>query len=156
MAALVQQTEGTKGYRVAQISPPHHSARYFRYEGSLRSVHPDAFGILQSGSWTAPFFLEYERRAVNPSTMAARLAPYLRYYSSNRPLDDHGARPMVLIVFDDPLAEANFLGVARREMQRSGVKLPLWVSHREAIASVGPLGGSWRSPDVLEPVRIFG
>ena len=155
-AALVRKAKRTKGYRVVQVSPPHHAARYFRFGGSLRSIHPDSFGIVQIGSRTTPFFLEYERRAVNPSTMAARLAPYLRYYSSNRPLEDHGHRPLVLIVFDDPLAEANFLGVARREMERSGVTLPLWVSHREAVERVGPLDKAWRSPDVLEPMRIFG
>ena len=90
-----------------------------------------------------------------PSTMAARLAPYLRYYSSNRPLDDHGELPLVLIVFEDALAEANFLGGARREMERAKVKLPLWVSHRESLEKAGPLGKAWRSPDVLEPVHIF-
>ena len=155
MAELVRQAKGTKGYRVAQVSPPHHATRYFLCGGSLRSIHPDGFGIVQTGSRTTPFFLEYERRALNPSTMAARLAPYLRYYSSNRPLEDHGERPVVLIVFDDPLAEANFLGVARSEMQRSGVKLPLWVSHRQAIESVRPLGKAWRNQDVLVPSRAF-
>ena len=156
MSALVRQAKGVKDYRVVLVSPPHHAARYFRYGGSLRSIHPDGFGVVENGSRTLPFFLEYERRAVNPSTMAARLAPYLRYYSSNQPLEDHGARPMVLIVFDDPLAEANFLGVARREMKLTNVKLPLWVSHRDAMEKVGPLGKAWRSPTVLEPVSIFG
>ena len=155
MAALMRQAKGATGYRVAQLSPPHHAARYFRHRGKTRSVHPDGFGIVQTGNRTTPFFLEYERRAVNPSTMAARLAPYLRYYASNLPLDDHGQRPLVLIVFDYPLAEANFLGVARGEMGRSGVKLPLWVSHRGAIEGVGPLGRAWRNPDVMEPSRVF-
>ena len=156
MAALVQQAKGTKDYRVAQVSPPHHATRYFRYGGSLRSIHPDGFGVVQNGSRTMPFFLEYERRAVNPSTMAARLAPYLRYYSSNRPLEDHGHRPLVLIVFEDSLAEANFLGVARREMKLTRVEAPVWVSHREALEREGPLGEAWRSPDVLKLVSIFG
>ena len=155
MAALERQAKGTKGYRVVQVAPPHHAVRYFRYGGSLRSVHPDGFGVVQTGSKTFPFFLEYERRAANPSTMASRLAPYLRYYSSNRPLEDHGHRPMVLIVFDDPLAEANFLGVARREMERARVGVPLWVSHRERLERVGPLGKAWRNPDVMEPSHAF-
>ena len=156
MAALVQQAKGMEDCRVVLVSPPHHAARYFRYGGNLRSIHPDGFGVAQIGSRTIPFFLEYERRAVNPSTMAARLAPYLRYYSSNRPLEYHGECPLVLIVFEDSLAEANFLGVARREMKRARVEAPLWVSHREALEKEGPLGKAWRSPDVLEPVRIFG
>ncbi len=155
MAALARQAEGTPGCSVSQSSPPHHAARYFRYGGSLRSIHPDAFGVVRANGHSKPFFLEWERRALNPSTMAARLAPYLRYYSSNRPLDDHGERPLVLIAFEDPLAEANFLGVARREMERAGVEVPLWVSSREALKRAGPLGKAWRSPDVLEPVGIF-
>ncbi len=91
--------------------------------------------------------LEWERRAVRPSTMSERLAPYLRYYSSHRPLDDHGARPAVLVVFDDEIAQTHFLRVAREEMRADGVAVPLWVSHREAIDALGPLGSAWRSPE---------
>ena len=155
MSALVTQAKSAPGFRVSLVSPPHHAARYFRHRGRLRAVHPDAFGILETESKTHPFFLEWERRAVHPSTMAARLAPYLRYYSSNQPLDDHGHRPIVLVVFDDPLAEANFLGVARNEMERTGVSLPLWASYRERLEKVGPLGAAWRNPDMLEPSRVF-
>ena len=156
MATLVTQAKDTPGCRVPQASPPHHAARYFRYRGRMRSIHPDAFAVVRVGNSTRPFFLEWERRAAHPSTMAARLAPYLRYYSSNQPLDDHGDRPLARVVFDDALAEANLLGVARREMERTGVKLPLWVSHREMLEKVGPLGKAWRNPDVLEPSRAFG
>ncbi len=156
MAALVRQARETEDCQVALVSPPHHSTRYFRHGGSLRSIHPDGFGVVRAGGRDSPFFLEYERRAVNPSTMAARLAPYLRYYSTSRPMDDHGERPLALIVFDDPLAETGFLRVAHREMERVKVKLPLWVSHREAIESAGPLGAVWRSPDAPEPAPIFG
>ena len=147
---LLRQAKEIPGCRVEQVSPPHHSTRYFRHRGDLRSVHPDAFGVVRSGGKTCPFFLEWERRAVHPSTMAARLAPYLRYYSSNQPLDDHGKWPLVLVVFDDYLAEGNFLGVARREMERTGVNVPLWVSYRELLERVGPLGKTWRHPDALD------
>lgn len=154
MAALARQAAGTPNCSVSQLSPPHHASRYFRYAGSLRSIHPDAFGIVRANGLDRPFFLEWERRALNPSTMAARLAPYLRYYSSNRPLNDHGERPLALIVFEYSLAEANFLDVARREMEHAEVRPPLWVSSREALEKVGPLGRAWRSPDALEPVRM--
>ena len=43
---------------------------------------------------------------MRPVTMAARIAPYLRYFAANRPLDDHGVVPLVLVVFDDDLAAA--------------------------------------------------
>ena len=144
-----------QGCQVVQLDPPHRAARRFRHRGRLRSIHPDASGILRRGGETFPFFLEWERRAVRPGTMAARLAPYLRYYSSKRPLDDHGEWPLVLIVFDDDLAESNFHGVARREMDRTGVDVPLWVSHAAILDRVGPLGKAWRDPDVLEPTWAF-
>ena len=155
MASLVRQAKRNPGYRVLQVSPPHHSTRYFPHRGRLRSIHPDGFGVVRVGANTIPFFLEWERRALHPSTMAARLAPYLRYYSSKQPLDDHGEWPVALIVFDDFLAEGNFLGVARREMERAGVNVPLWVSYRELLERVGPLGKAWRSPEVLETMSPF-
>ena len=96
-ADLVTQSR-LLGWEPAQLDPPVRAARHFRHRGGLRSVHPDAFGVLRRGSTTWPFFLEWERRAVRPSTMAARLAPYLRYYSSPQPTDEHGAPPAVLIV----------------------------------------------------------
>ena len=82
---------------------------------------------------------------MRPVTMRRRLAPYLRYFASERPLEDHGARPAVLIVFDGDLAAAHFLRVAREEMERTGIEVPLWVSHREAIDECGPLEpAAWR------------
>ena len=143
------------GCRVVQFDPPHRAVRRFRHRSRLRSIHPDAFGILRQDGETFPFFLEWERRAVRPGTMAARLAPYLRYYSSKQPLDDHGEWPLVLVVFDDELAESNFHGVARREMDRTGAEVPLWVSHAELLERAGPLGKAWRSPDALEPTCLF-
>ena len=83
----------------------------------MRAVNPDAFGVLRKGGTEWAFFLEWERRAVRSSTMSDRLAPYLRYYSSHRPIDDHGVRPAVLVVFDDEIAQTHFLRVAREEMR---------------------------------------
>ena len=156
MAAMVQQAKMRKAIRVLQIAPADQAARYFRHGEILRSVHPDAFGVVQRGEKTQPFFLEWEKRAVRPITMAERLAPYLRYYSTHNPMDDHGAWPLVLIVFDDHLVEANFLGVARREIKKTGVELPLWVSHKEMIEKEGPIGRAWRNPDFLEYTDAFG
>ena len=145
-----------QGFRVVQFDPPHRASRHFWHQGKLRSVHPDAFGILRKDGKNTPFFLEWERRAVRPGTMADRLAPYIRYYSSHDPVDDHGAQPLVLMVFDDPLVEARFLGVARSELAMTRVDVPLWVSHREALREHGPLGPVWRNPKTLQPARAFG
>ena len=139
-----------QGYSIVQFDPPHRAARRFCHRSRLRSIHPDAFSVLRLGGETFPFFLEWERQAVQPGTMAARLAPYLRYYSSKQPLDDHGEWPLVLVVFDDELAESNLHGVARREMERAEVDVPLWVSHTSILEKVGPLGKAWRNPKALE------
>ena len=152
IGALVTQSRAL-GWEIAQIDPPHRASRYFRNEGSLRSVQPDAFAILRKGRTLWPFFLEWERRAVRPATMASRIAPYLRYYSTHRPADDHGTRPAVLVVFHDDLAATRFLRVARDEAARTGVTLPLWVSHRSLVERVGPLGRAWRTPDEYEPAH---
>ncbi len=58
---------------------------------------------------------------------------------------------MVLVVFDDYLAEGNFLDVARNEMERAKAQVPLWASCREVLEKIGPPGRAWRSPEVLEP-----
>ncbi|MXY37114.1 MAG: hypothetical protein F4Y54_10230, partial [Dehalococcoidia bacterium] len=142
LAALAGQAR-TEGWDLVQLDPPHRASRYFRHDGALHSVHPDAFGLLRRDGKPWAFFLEWERRAVRPSTMAARLAPYLRYYATPRPTDDHGLRPDVLVVFEDELAAHHFLGVARRELRRAGVDLPLRVSHRALIEREGPLGNGW-------------
>lgn len=154
VAALARQAR-SRSMEIVQLDPPRRASRYFRHADRVRSVQPDAFGVLRRGSATRPFFLEWERRAVRPVTMAARLAPYLRYYSSQRPTDDHGTQPDVLVVFDDDIAQTHFLRVAREEMARTGVTVPLLVSHRTLLEREGPLGRAWLTPDVLEPNRAF-
>ena len=154
LVALARQARAT-GWDIVQLDPPRRSSRYFRHEGRLHSVLPDAFGVLRRGKETVPFFLEWERRAVRPVTMAARLAPYLRYYSTRRPLDDHGSLPVVLVVFDDELAATHFLRVAKKEMEQASVEVPLWVSHRAALERLGPLGRAWLTPEAWEPYHAF-
>ena len=118
-------------------------------------MHSDAFGILRREAEMRPFFLERERRAARPATMAERLAPYSRYYSTSRPIDDHGLRPFVLMIFDDELAATGFLKVAKREMCRSGVSVPLWVSNGAAIDRLGPLRPVGGPLDVSSPPRYL-
>ena len=151
LAALAIQAR-ERSLEVLQLDPPRRASRYFRHDGRLHSVQPDAFGVLRRGDDVWPFFLEWERRAVRPVTMAARLAPYLRYYASRRPTDDHGAQPALLVVFDDELAANHFLRVAREEMGRTKVDAPLWVSHRRLLAGEeGPLGQAWSNQDGGQP-----
>ena len=46
--------------------------------------------------------------------------------------------------------QAHFLRVAANEMKRAGVRVPLWVSHRNALERSGPLGAAWQAPDRRE------
>ena len=154
LAVLANQSR-SQGWRVVQFDPPRRASRFFRHDDRLHSVRPDAFGVLRREGKVTPFFLEWERRAVRPVTMAARIAPYLRYYAANRPLDDHGVAPAVLVVFDDDLAAGHFLRVASDEMRRAGVRVPLWVSHRNALERSGPLGAAWQAPGRWEPSCPF-
>ena len=154
LAVLANQSR-SQGWRVVQFDPPRRASRFFRHDDRLHSVRPDAFGILRRDGKEQPFFLEWERRAVRPVTMATRIAPYLRYYAANRPLDDHGVAPAVLVVFDDDLAAGHFLRVASDEMRRAGVRVPLWVSHRNALERSGPLGPAWQAPGRWEPSCPF-
>ena len=149
LAALAGQCRA-QGWEAAQFDPPRRASRFFRHDGALHSVRPDAFGVLRRAGRELPFFLEWERRAVRPTTMLARIAPYLRYYGTTRPLDDHGAVPLVLVVFDDALAATHFLRVAGDAMRRAGVEAPLWVSHRGALEGLGPLAAAWQPPDSWE------
>ena len=139
---------------MAQLDPPHWASRYFGHGGVRHSVQPDAFGVLRHRGRPWACSLEWERRAVRPSWMAARLAPYLRYYASPRPTDGHGVRPAVLAVFEDDIAAAHFLRVARKESARARVELPLRVSHRTLIEREGPLGHAWRAPAGEPPVPV--
>ena len=155
IAGLAAQSRSF-GWDLVQLDPPHRASRYFRHDGRLRSVLPDAFAVLRREGRLWPCFVEWERRAVRPSTMAAKLAPYLRYYASPRPTDDHGARPSVLVVFGDELAAHHFLLVARAEIERAEVELPLRVTHKGLLATEGPLGAVWLSPgDGWEPGCAF-
>ena len=110
----------------------------------------------------APALFALEREAVlaeaddpiwRPLKVSA--AVDLRYYSSHRPLDDHGTRPAVLVVFEDEIAQTHFLRVAREEMRAEQVTVPLWVSHREAIDALGPLGSAWRTPGEWESTQTL-
>ena len=154
VTALAHQARAL-GWELSQIDPPRRASRYFRYGERLHSVHPDAYGTIRRSNVTWPFFLEWERRAVRPVTMAARIAPYLRYYSTHRPTDDHGAQPAVLVVFDDDLTQTHFLRVAQEEMARTRLRVPLQVSNRSLLEQVGPLGAAWRTPEGWEPVCAF-
>ncbi len=140
------------GHAVVQLDPPHRASRYFRLHEQLRSIHPDAFIMLHTDHDARAFFLEYKRRADRPANMSDRLAPYLRYYATRRPLEDHGVIPQVLVVFEEELAVFHFLRLAQRQMSRAQVSLPLLASCAAEVERRGPLAPIWRSTDAHDLV----
>ncbi len=154
LAALSEQVR-ERGWDLIQLDPPQRASRYFRLDGKLYSIQPDAFGVLHCHGRNQPFFLEWERRAIRPSTMAAKLAPYLRYYSSRHPVGDHGAPPNLLVTFEDPPAADHFRRVAREEQVRTHVSPPLLVSNREQLGREGQLGSAWRTVDTARARTAF-
>ena len=75
----MSQQARDQGFRIVQLDPPHRAPRRFRHRGRLRSIHPDAFGILRRGGETFPFFLEWERRAVRHHGSPAGALPALLF-----------------------------------------------------------------------------
>ena len=106
--------------------------------------------LLRAQASAGPYSLSGSGARSGRGTMRSRLAPYLRYFATRRPTDDHGVRPELWVVFDDPLAADRFLAVARAELKRTRVELPLLVSDRERIADLGPLGAAWRGTQSWE------
>ena len=145
VSALARQARDL-GCEIDQLDPPHRASRYFPHLAARRCIHPDAFGVLRRGASVWPFFLEWERRAVRPAAMTERLAPYVRYYSTHRPVDDHGARPVLLVVFEEDLAAIRFVRVATDALAGTDIDLPFLVSHRGLVEREGPLGRAWLAP----------
>ncbi|MDE0101181.1 MAG: replication-relaxation family protein [Bryobacterales bacterium] len=153
--AALAELASSSSWDLCQLDPPQRASRYFRFHGRLRSIQPDAFGVLRCDGCEQPFFLEWERRAIRPSTMAAKLAPYLRYYSSKRPVEDHGVPPSVIVAFDEGLAADHFLRVAREEQVRTRVVLPLFVSHGDLLIREGQRWQTWRTVDSTRPMAAL-
>ena len=139
-----------RGWGSVRIDPPHRAAR--RLPDGRGTLRPDAFVLLGRGRTSRAFLLVWARRWVRPATVAARLAPYLRYYASHRPVDDHGAVPLVLAVCRDEAARVRLLAAARDAMARAGVIVSLLAAHRFAPEDGGPLGRIWTDADGRGPL----
>ena len=51
VATLAEQT-GSSRWKIVQLAPLHRALRHFRHDDRLRSIHPDAFGVLRRSSVT--------------------------------------------------------------------------------------------------------
>ena len=146
-AMLVSAVIESATLRLEYVQPPHKSVRSYTYEGRQGSLHPDAAGLLTWGNIRLPFMLELERRARDADHSAARAGPYKRYFSRDDPRPtDEWSTPLVLVVFEDPIHESQFVTVVSRAIEQSGDPLPIVTTHLALLRERGPLGPSWITP----------
>ena len=148
-AALSAEVARSRDHYLLELLPTSRSSIGYRYQGADYVIHPDAaFWLSYQGDWR-PYFLEFERRAVTPKRVRARLKNYPRYFASGWADVDHaGQLPLVLFVFETHDAEDAFLLAAGAH------RLPICTSNLEMINDLGVLREVWRWPPPNAPDRL--
>ena len=141
-AALSAEAARSQEYGVLDLLPTPRSSIGYRYDWTTYVVHPDASFTLDLRDGYRYCLLEFERRAITPKRVRARLENYRLYFASGWPERDHGGQlPVVLFVFQTPDAEDALLRVAARSN-----RVPLFSSNLELLTERGVLGDAWRLP----------
>ena len=96
-------------------------------------------GELIAGDSRVPFYLECEHRARHPRGVWAKLRPYLRYYRSGEPEQDHPPFPFTLFVVDGQDVEETYV---RTSVGMRSMTVPVLVSCRPVLERSGILGRS--------------
>ena len=148
-AALSAEAARSDDHHLLELLPTSRSSIGYRYQGADYVIHPDAtFWLAHRGDWR-PYLLEFERRAVTPKRVRARLKNYPRYFASGWADVDHaGQLPLVLFVFETHEAEDAFLLAAGAH------RLPICTSNLELINDLGVLREVWRWPPPNAPDRL--
>ena len=141
-AALSAEAAHSEDHHLLELLPTSRSSIGYRYQGADYVIHPDAtFWMAYRGDWR-PYFLEFERRAVTPRRVRARLKNYPRYFASGWAALDHGGQlPLVLFVFETHDAEESFLRgrrsppAAHLHFQPGDDQLPWRVARGVALAA---------------------
>ena len=140
-AALSAEAARSEDHHLLELLPTSRSSIGYRYQGDDYVIHPDATFWLSYRGDRRPYFLEFERRAVTPRRVRARLKNYPRYFASGWAALDHaGQLPLVLFVFETHGAEESFLRAAGAH------RLPICTSNLELIHHLGVLREVWRWP----------
>ena len=114
----------------------------------LLSTSRSSIGYRYQGDWRL-YFLEFERRAVTPRRVRARLKNHPRSFASGwAGLDHAGQLPLALFVFETHDAEDTFLLAAGAH------RLPICTSNLELITGLGALREVWRWPPPNAPGRL--
>ena len=150
VAALSAEAAHSRDHHLLELLPTSRSSIGYHYQGADYVIHPDAtFWLAYQGDWR-PYFLEFERRAVTPRRVPARLRNYRRYFASGwAGLYHAGQLPLVLFVFETHDAEESFLRAAGEH------RLPICTSNLEMIHDSGVLGEAWRWPPPNAPDRLL-
>ena len=149
VASLSAEAARSQDHHLLELLPTSRSSIGYRYQGADYVIHPDAtFWLAHRGDWR-PYLLEFERRAVTPKRVRARLKNYPRYFASGWADVDHaGQLPLVLFVFETHDAEDAFLLAAGAH------RLPICTSNLELINDLGVLREVWRWPPPNTPNRL--
>ena len=140
-ATITAEVAGSEAYEVFDLQPTSRSTIGYKHNDINYVLHPDAAFILGRWGYTRDCLLEFERRAITPKRIRAKLLNYSRYYRSGWSDRDHGGHePLVLFVFETPKSERSFLRFI------DGVNTsPLLTSNNELIKQRGVLGDVWRT-----------
>ena len=79
----------------------------------------------------------------------------MAWVSKQRPFNDYGVLPVMIVVFDDGIAANHFLRVALEETEHTGVHSPLLVSCNAVIERIEPLGRAWQQPERVHAMQGF-
>ena len=140
-AAITAETAHSETYEILDLQPTSRSTIGYKYKDTNYVLHPDAAFLLGRWGYTRHCLLEFERRAITPKRIRARLTNYRRYFRSGWAVRDHGEySPLVLFVFENANSERAFLRVA------AGVDIPtMLTSNNDLINQRGVLGEVWRT-----------
>ena len=149
VATLSADVARSRDHHLLELLPTSRSSIGYRYQGADYVIHPDAtFWMSHQGDWR-PYFLEFERRAVTPRRVRARLKNYPLYFASGwAGLDHAGQLPLVLFVFETHDTEDAFLLAAGPH------RLPICTFNLELINELGVLREVWRWPPPNAPGRL--
>ena len=139
-ATITEEAVRSDAYEVFDLQPTSRSTIGYKYRDTNYVVHPDAAFVLGRWGYTRHCLLEFERRAITPKRIRARLTNYRRYFRSGWAHRDHGGYdPLVLFVFETPESENAFLRIAAATADCP----TLLTSNNELIDERGVLGDVW-------------
>ena len=144
-AALSAQARDLE-VELAQLDPPHRASRYFRLDGRLRSIQPDAFVMLHAGGERLPA-VPGVGAAGDPAEDDARPPGALPALLQHAPAGGRPRRPAAAAgrvrrsAGRDPVPARRPLGDGAGADHR----FPCSSRIRELVRRQGPLGAAWRT-----------